>query len=41
VIELAARMPGHDQAMDPATNGARAKLERWTSAKQRRLGNVA
>ena len=22
-------MPGHDQAMDPATNVARAKLDKW------------
>lgn len=33
VIELTARMPGHDRAMDPAANGARAKLERWQAAK--------
>lgn len=36
VIELAPQTPGHDSAMDPATNGARAKLERWTSVKQRK-----
>ena len=29
VIELATKLPGHDQAMNPATNGARAKLDRW------------
>ncbi len=34
VIELAAKMPGHDQAMDPAVNKARAKLDRWQAAKQ-------
>jgi catechol 2,3-dioxygenase-like lactoylglutathione lyase family enzyme len=34
VIELTTKLPGHDQAMDPATNGARAKLDRWQSAKQ-------
>ena len=34
VIELTAKMPGHDQAMDPARNSARAKLERWQSAKR-------
>ena len=28
------KMPGHDQAMDPARNHARAKLERWQVAKQ-------
>jgi catechol 2,3-dioxygenase-like lactoylglutathione lyase family enzyme len=33
VIELTAKMPGHDKAMDPATNGARARLERWQAAK--------
>jgi catechol 2,3-dioxygenase-like lactoylglutathione lyase family enzyme len=33
VIELTARMPGHVQAMDPATNEARAKLDRWQFAK--------
>jgi len=33
VIELTARLPGHDQAMDPATNGARAKLDRWQAGK--------
>jgi catechol 2,3-dioxygenase-like lactoylglutathione lyase family enzyme len=33
VIELTAKMPGHDQAMDPGRNGAREKLDRWTAAK--------
>ncbi|MBW6496367.1 MAG: VOC family protein [Burkholderiaceae bacterium] len=33
VIELTARMPEHDQAMDPSTNEARAKLDRWQAAK--------
>jgi catechol 2,3-dioxygenase-like lactoylglutathione lyase family enzyme len=33
VIELTAKLPGHDQAMDPRTNGAREKLQRWTAAK--------
>jgi catechol 2,3-dioxygenase-like lactoylglutathione lyase family enzyme len=33
VIELTTPLPGHDQAMDPARNGARAKLDRWTAAK--------
>lgn len=36
VIELTAKMPGHAQAMDPATNDARAKLDRWQAAKPRR-----
>ena len=35
VIELTARMPGHDHAMDPATNEARAKLDKWQAAKLR------
>ena len=35
VIELTAKMPGHDQALDPATNGARSKLDNWQAAKQR------
>jgi len=41
VIELAAKTPGHDSAMDPATNGARQKLERWTAAKARRAESVS
>jgi catechol 2,3-dioxygenase-like lactoylglutathione lyase family enzyme len=34
VIELTAKMPDHDRAMDPAINGARDKLDRWTAARQ-------
>ena len=34
VIELAAKHAGHDAAMDPATNGARAKLDRWQAARR-------
>ncbi len=34
VIELTMKMPGHDQAMDPAVNSARAKLDRWQAAKK-------
>jgi len=34
VIELCTRHEGHDAAMDPATNGARERLERWTAGKQ-------
>jgi catechol 2,3-dioxygenase-like lactoylglutathione lyase family enzyme len=34
VIELTAKLPGHDQAMDPALNGARAKLDRWQAGKE-------
>lgn len=34
VIELCAKREGHDQAMDPAANGAREKLQRWTEARR-------
>ena len=34
VIELTAKMPGHDKAMDGATNGARDKLDQWQATKQ-------
>ena len=34
VIELAAKMAGHEKAMDPATGGAREKLARWTASKR-------
>lgn len=30
VIELCTKRDGHDEAMDPASNGAREKLRRWT-----------
>jgi catechol 2,3-dioxygenase-like lactoylglutathione lyase family enzyme len=33
VIELTAKRPGHDAAMDPARNGARAKLDAWQARK--------
>ncbi len=33
VIELTAKLPAHDREMDPATNGARDKLDRWQAAK--------
>jgi catechol 2,3-dioxygenase-like lactoylglutathione lyase family enzyme len=33
VIELTAKTPEHARAMDPATNGARATLDRWQAAK--------
>ena len=36
VIELAAKTPAHESAMNPATNGAREKLARWTASKQRK-----
>ena len=34
VIELTAKESGHDDAMDPARNGARAKLDAWQAAKR-------
>jgi catechol 2,3-dioxygenase-like lactoylglutathione lyase family enzyme len=34
VIELTAKMAGHDHAMNPASNEARAKLDWWQSAKR-------
>jgi len=34
VIELTMKMPNHDRVMDPASNGARAKLDRWQAAKR-------
>lgn len=33
VIELTAKMPGHDKAMDRKTNGARNKLDQWQKNK--------
>jgi catechol 2,3-dioxygenase-like lactoylglutathione lyase family enzyme len=33
VIELAAKLPNHDSAMDPAQNGARAILDAWQKDK--------
>ena len=33
VIELCAKRTGHDSMMDPATNQAREKLQRWTARK--------
>ena len=34
VIELTAKMPGHDAAVDPARNGAREILLRWQKNKR-------
>jgi catechol 2,3-dioxygenase-like lactoylglutathione lyase family enzyme len=34
VIELCAKRAQHDAAMDPAQNGARDKLQRWTASKR-------
>jgi catechol 2,3-dioxygenase-like lactoylglutathione lyase family enzyme len=36
VIELTAKTARHAQEMDPATNGARAKLDRWQTEKAAR-----
>jgi catechol-2,3-dioxygenase len=33
VIELTAKRPDHDRAMDRATNGARRRLDDWQAAK--------
>lgn len=33
VIELTAKRPDHDQHMDPAHNGARARLDEWQAHK--------
>lgn len=33
VIELSAKVPGRESAMDPAGNGARAKLDDWQARK--------
>ncbi len=33
VIELAAKTAGHDEALDPATNGARRILDEWQAGK--------
>jgi len=35
VVELTAKRPDHDTQMDPALNGARAKLDAWQRAKSR------
>jgi hypothetical protein len=35
VIELTCKREGHDAAMDPARNGARDMLDRWTAARRR------
>ena len=39
VIELTAKMPGHDEAMNPAINGARQVLDGWQAAKQNRAAS--
>jgi len=40
VIELTAKQPGHDRAMDPKLNGAREKLDRWQEAKALAQGST-
>jgi catechol 2,3-dioxygenase-like lactoylglutathione lyase family enzyme len=34
VIELTAKTPAHDTHMNPATNGARSKLDQWQETKR-------
>lgn len=34
VIELTAKMPGHDEAMDRRVNNARGKLDQWQASKR-------
>lgn len=34
VIELTAKRPSHDAAMDPSRNGARGKLDAWQASKR-------
>jgi catechol 2,3-dioxygenase-like lactoylglutathione lyase family enzyme len=41
VIELTAKMPGHADAMDPARNGAREKLDRWSAARLEQTAGAA
>ena len=36
VIELTAKRPNHEQAMDPAKNAARQKLDAWQAKKARK-----
>ena len=38
VIELTAKRPAHDDEMNPATNMARAKLDRWQASKDAAQG---
>jgi catechol 2,3-dioxygenase-like lactoylglutathione lyase family enzyme len=40
VIELTARTAAHASEMDPATNGAREKLDRWQDAKRRQAASA-
>jgi catechol 2,3-dioxygenase-like lactoylglutathione lyase family enzyme len=38
VIELCTKREEHDRLMDPATNGAREKLQRWTASRRAAAG---
>jgi catechol 2,3-dioxygenase-like lactoylglutathione lyase family enzyme len=38
VIELTAKRPAHDHEMNPATNQARVRLDRWQASKQAAQG---
>ena len=38
VIELTAKVAGHESAMDRTRNGARSKLDRWQAGKERLSG---
>lgn len=40
VIELTTKTPEHDAAMDPASNEARAKLDRWQAGKPRKVAGA-
>ena len=37
VIELTAKLPSHDEGMNPEINGARATLDRWAAKRTREL----
>jgi len=39
VIELCCKRPGHDESMDPASNQAREKLDRWTAQRHAAAGS--
>jgi catechol 2,3-dioxygenase-like lactoylglutathione lyase family enzyme len=41
VVELAAKVAGHDAALDPAQSGARAQLVAWQESKRERNGAAA
>lgn len=41
VVELCAKRPGHDDALDPGLNGARDKLRAWTRVRHGRAEAAA